>query len=73
MADYEWILTEDIRLREDGAAVLVIGQSGRTALLTYQQDVLLIDTEYIDVGDDLPRFLGIMDAASEGITFIGAS
>lgn len=78
-AEIEWILDDDINLearREDGVLtgdVLVRDGGGRECWLTLSADggELLFDGRYVDVGDDFPRFLGIMDAASEGVKFIG--
>lgn len=78
-AGIEWILNEDIRLEvrlENGAPtgdVRVYAEDGRECWLTMSPDrtELLFDGRYVDVGDDYPRFLGIMDAANEGVTFIG--
>lgn len=78
-AGIEWILNEDIRLEvrlENGAPtgdVRVYADDGRECWLTMSPDrtELLFDGRYVDVGDDYPRFLGIMDAANEGVTFIG--
>lgn len=83
MGNYDWILDDDIRLRVDGAGVVVeevardAAGGFRTARLTYccepgaDSGVLRINNCYVDVGDDFPRFLGIMDAAVEGVTFMG--
>lgn len=78
-AEIEWMLNEDIRLEvrlENGVPtgdVRVYAEDGKDCWLTMSPDrtELLFDGRYVDVGDDYPRFLGIMDAANEGVTFIG--
>jgi hypothetical protein len=81
---FRWILDDDINLAVDGAGVVVTEASpdadhpySRTVRLTYHEEpgaghgILRFNGAYVDVGDDFSRFLGIMDAASEGVRFIG--
>jgi hypothetical protein len=81
---FKWVLDDDINLSVDGASVLVTEASpdadheySRSVRLTYHAEpgadhgILRFNGRYLDVGDDFPRFLGIMDAAAEGVTFIG--
>lgn len=76
-ADIEWILNDDINLEIISTGVKVSDRDGRECVLTYHAEpgaghgILRFDGRYVDVGDDFPRFLGIMDAAAEGVTFIG--
>lgn len=81
--DLRWILEDEIRVtvEADGVTVSEVspepGHRRRFALLavamfgTPAVPKLIINNHLTDVGDDLPRFLGIMDAAGEGATFIG--
>jgi hypothetical protein len=81
---FQWVLDDDINLRVDRDGVVVEEANpdddhpySRTVRLTYHSEpgaghgVLRFNGQYVDVGDDFPRFLGIMDAAAEGVTFIG--
>jgi hypothetical protein len=78
--DYRWILDDDIRLSVSDCACGGVDVDEatpdaaggyRSAHLSYADGVLTINNCFVDVGDDFPRFLGIMDAAAEGVTFIG--
>jgi hypothetical protein len=76
--DFRWMLDADINIREDGRdGVIVVDAEAdaagavRTVCLTYVDGELRFNGAFVDVGDDFPRFLGIMDAAAEGVTFIG--
>jgi hypothetical protein len=81
--DFRWMLDDDIRLAVDGDGVVVTEatpdraggfRSARLSVAmigTPAEAKLLINNCYVDVGDDFPRFLGIMDAAAEGVEFIG--
>ena len=87
MNDFRWMLDGDINIREDdsGGVIVVDAEADeagavRSVRLTYHEEpgvvsgtcgVLRFNGQYVDVGDDFPRFLGIMDAAAEGVTFIG--
>ena len=82
---FQWVLDDDINLSDDGAGGVLVTEANpdadhpysRAVRLTYHEEpgaghgVLRFNGAYVDVGDDFPRFLGIMDAASEGVTFIG--
>lgn len=83
-AEIEWISDDDIRLEQIlvngdvSGDVRVWADDGRECVLALRCEpgtdgpsVLRFDGRYVDVGDDLPRFLGIMDAAAKGVTFIG--
>lgn len=76
--EFRWMIDDPIRVRTDGNGVAVeslfpVGLDDiiRTARLTYHVEsgetygVLRIDGEYVDVGDNLPVLLGLMDSAPE--------
>jgi hypothetical protein len=62
-----WMLTSSIRVTEQpdtgGVRVQQLDGCGRACLIGFvDDDRLTFNGEYVDVGDDYPRYLGIMDA-----------
>lgn len=65
-AEIEWILNERLTGEQNGASVMVRAADGRTcALSLYDSGALTFDGRLVDVGDDFPCFLGIMDEIAE--------
>jgi hypothetical protein len=67
--DYEWVIKESVwaqQLDSEGMHVLVCDSEQRRAVVIFQDNLfdLLFNGEFIDVGDDLLIYLGVMDAAS---------
>ena len=77
-AGYGWLLTDALWLGYDPESYRVTARngSGRMATLTALDDLanggveLLINGNRVDVGDDLPAFLGLVDAAADGVTYL---
>lgn len=70
--DVSWMIDEDVQIKRDGDGVLVSRKAwAEPVRMTYNVEpganygVIRFDGRYVDLGDDFPAFLGIMDAASE--------
>jgi hypothetical protein len=65
---YEWMLAEEITVTKESNGTVSVGCSAvdEGVVLRISDGKLLFDGEFVDVGDNLPAYLGIFDAAELG-------
>lgn len=66
---YEWMLTKDITVTGNPDGSVTVNKTGTDVhvMLDLTEGVLFFDEENVDVGDNLPVYLGIFDAAELGV------
>ena len=77
LSDVEWVITSPVRLRvlPDGAVQVTedpaepSGTARRCELRLTDEGQILFDGEFVDVSDDFPVFLGLLDEAADGQTY----
>lgn len=65
MQEYGWILKNDVTGYEQHGGVWIEAPGHKKAFLFLTEGELYFDGQYVDVGDDLPSYLGIMDEVAD--------
>lgn len=65
---YEWMLENDLTVTREANGTVSVGCADvdEGVVLRLSEDGLLFDGQFVDVGDNLPVYLGILDAAELG-------
>lgn len=65
MQEYEWILKNDVTGHEQDGGVWIEAPGQKRTFLCYTEGELSFDGHYVDVGDNLPAYLAIMDEVAD--------